>query len=145
MNIDLTFLRDSTEQDWEMAIDTAERRTDCQRDYDAAMAAWDAAEEALDAGDTGAALEHLETARALARSWGQDSYEQQAIEAVRDAADPNMVTIEEMPDQHVASHRAAGNWGRYPANGATRSRVSREEAERIMADDEDGYAHIVEE
>lgn len=61
------------------------------------------------------------------------------------SADPNMVTLETMPDQHVASHRAAGNWGTYPANGAVRERMTREDAEQIIADDEDGYAHIVDE
>lgn len=39
------------------------------------------------------------------------------------APDP-IVTLEETPDEYRASHRAAGNWGRYPANGATRRLVS---------------------
>jgi hypothetical protein len=57
----------------------------------------------------------------------------------------DMVTIETMPDWCRASHRAAGNWGRYPLNGAERRKVSRDEAEEIVAADEDGYDHIVEE
>ena len=48
------------------------------------------------------------------------------------------VTLETMPDCHRASHRAARNWGRYPANGAERSRVSREEAGAIVAADARG-------
>jgi hypothetical protein len=56
----------------------------------------------------------------------------------------NLVTIEEMPDHYRGSHRAAGNWGRYPANGATRREVSADEAEAIIESDPDGYAHIVE-
>jgi len=55
------------------------------------------------------------------------------------------VTIEEMPDCLRGSHRAARNWGRYPINGATRRRVSREEADEIVAADDDAYDHIVEE
>lgn len=53
------------------------------------------------------------------------------------------VTIEEMPDHHRGSHRAAGNWGFYPHNGATRRLVSREEADEIVAADPDNYASIV--
>lgn len=53
------------------------------------------------------------------------------------------VTIETMPDHLRSSHRAAGNWGSYPANGANRREVSLDEAEEIVAADEDGYDHIV--
>lgn len=56
----------------------------------------------------------------------------------------DVVTVETMPDCFRASHRAAGNWGRYPQNGACRERMPRVDAEQIVADDEDGYAHIVE-
>jgi len=59
------------------------------------------------------------------------------------SVDGDYVTIEEMPAHHRGSHRAAGNWGRYPGNGATRRRVSRDEAEEIVATDEDNYDHIV--
>jgi len=55
----------------------------------------------------------------------------------------DMVTIEEMPDHHRGSHRAARNWGVYPHNGATRRRVSRDEAEEIVESDADNYASIV--
>ncbi len=54
------------------------------------------------------------------------------------------VSVEEMPDHLRGSHRAAGNWGCYPHNGATRRQVTREEAEAIVEDDPDGYASIVE-
>lgn len=59
------------------------------------------------------------------------------------ATEQDMVTIEEMPEHFRASHRAARNWGSYPHNGATRRQVSREEAEEIVAADEDGYDRIV--
>lgn len=58
-------------------------------------------------------------------------------------ATDELVTIETMPDYLRASHRAARNWGVYPHNGAVRERVSREEAEEIVASDPDGYARIV--
>ncbi len=57
--------------------------------------------------------------------------------------DTDTVTVEEMPDHHRGSHRAAGNWGVYPRNGATRREVSREEADEIIAADPDQYASIV--
>lgn len=56
----------------------------------------------------------------------------------------DMVTVEEMPDDLRGSHRAAGNWGCWPHNGAERRLVTREEAEAIVSGDADGYAHIVE-
>lgn len=55
----------------------------------------------------------------------------------------DMVTVETMPDHLRGSHRAAGNWGTYPMNGAERSVVSRPEADAIVEADEDGYDHIV--
>lgn len=56
-----------------------------------------------------------------------------------------MITIEVMPDCWRESHKAARNWGIYPYNGAERIKVSEEEAQDIIANDPDGYAHIVEE
>lgn len=56
-----------------------------------------------------------------------------------------MVLVETMPECHRASHRAAGNWGVYPANGAERMLMTRDEAEELIEDDEDGYTHIIEE
>lgn len=56
----------------------------------------------------------------------------------------DMVTLETMPTCWRGSHRAAGNWGQYPQNGSERRTVTREEAEAIVAEDEDGYDHIVE-
>lgn len=55
-----------------------------------------------------------------------------------------LITIETMPDCHRASHRKAHNWGVYPHNGAEREEVSRADAELVVAEDPDGYAHIVE-
>lgn len=55
----------------------------------------------------------------------------------------DLVVIETMPDCWRASHRAARNWGRYPANGSERTLVTRAEAEEIVDADADGYDHIV--
>lgn len=51
--------------------------------------------------------------------------------------------VETMPDQYRSSHRAAGNWGVYPHNGAERAWMSLEEAEEVVASDPDGYARII--
>ena len=75
---------------------------------------------------------------------GDGESEVESEEIAPESDDSGMVTIEEMPDHHRGSHRAAGNWGRYPANGATRREVSADEAEAIIESDPDGYAHIVE-
>jgi len=51
--------------------------------------------------------------------------------------------VETMPEQHRESHRAARNWGTYPANGATREWMRTGDAEQTVEDDEDDYAKIV--
>jgi hypothetical protein len=56
-----------------------------------------------------------------------------------------LVYIETMPDQYRASHRAAGNFGEYPSNGAERAWMDRETAEGLVDADPDGYARIVRE
>lgn len=50
------------------------------------------------------------------------------------------VTIEIMPQCWRDSHKQAGNWGLYPANGAEHIEVSPEEAKQLLEED---YAHIV--
>lgn len=55
----------------------------------------------------------------------------------------SVVCVETMPEYLRESHRAAGNWGRYPGNGAERTWVSPSEASAIVAADADGYAHVV--
>lgn len=55
----------------------------------------------------------------------------------------DLVVVERMPDCWRGSHRAAGNWGVYPANGSERGVVTRAEAEGIVAADADGYDHVV--
>jgi len=45
------------------------------------------------------------------------------------------VLVEYMPEQHRASHEAAGNRGSYPSNGAQRIRVSRECAANMIRHD----------
>lgn len=56
-----------------------------------------------------------------------------------------IVVVETMPEWYRGAHKAAGNWGAYPHNGAERSTVTRDEADEIVASDEDGYARIVRE
>jgi len=65
-------------------------------------------------------------------------------------ADP--VVVERMPDHLRDSHRAAGNWGIYPHNGAERVIVERADTESWCYDAEadshsgieaDEYDHIV--
>jgi hypothetical protein len=55
----------------------------------------------------------------------------------------DLVILETRPDWCRDSHRAARNWGVYPHNGATRSLVTRDQAEMYVAEDPDGYARIV--
>lgn len=54
------------------------------------------------------------------------------------------VVVETMPDCWRASHRAAGNWGRYPSNGAVREEMTEDDADALIESDPDGYAHVVE-
>lgn len=53
------------------------------------------------------------------------------------------VIVEVMPEWARSSHRAAGNWGQYPLNGATRYVAEREDAEAECESDPDEYARIV--
>jgi hypothetical protein len=53
----------------------------------------------------------------------------------------DLVLVERMPDHLRESHRAARNWGVYPANGAQRVLMAREDAELAVEGDE--YDHIV--
>lgn len=55
----------------------------------------------------------------------------------------DLVLLERMPDQLRNLRREARNWGRYPHNGAERTVVSRDWAEQTVAEDNDGYDHIV--
>lgn len=68
------------------------------------------------------------------------------LQSLVDAAveDGTHVWVETMPDHLRASHRAAGNWGVYPHNGAERRLVEADDAEEIVEADPDGYARIVE-
>lgn len=145
---------------WEMAVDTAgpeydggsdEKAEKMQSLADSCDEAYDAAIETLEgqyADWARNARAHLEEARSLESEGGDSSHADSALEALADyiaedsESDDDMVTIEEMPNHLRGSHRAAGNWGRYPHNGATRREVSREEADEIVAADADGYDHI---
>lgn len=54
------------------------------------------------------------------------------------------VLVEWMPEYLRASHEAAGNWGRYPHNGAVRLRLESSCAELHGAYDDVPYCLIVE-
>jgi hypothetical protein len=55
------------------------------------------------------------------------------------------VVLEWMPEEHRASHKAAGgNFGVYPHNGAVRLRCERSCAERLVESDGPDWARIVE-
>jgi hypothetical protein len=53
------------------------------------------------------------------------------------------VLIETMPNHLRGSHRAAGNFGTYPANGSVREWRNAVEAEELVENDPDGYNRIV--
>ena len=53
------------------------------------------------------------------------------------------VIMETMPEWLRASHRAAGNWGTYPHNGAQRAIMLRDDAEDVI-DHDDEYDHTLE-
>lgn len=66
-----------------------------------------------------------------------------AIEAAAVELGVGLVVLEEMPGWARARHRAAGNWGAYPRNGAHRRLCDPDEAAEAVATDADGYAHVV--
>lgn len=53
------------------------------------------------------------------------------------------VLVEYMPEWLVSSHRAAGNWGEYPGNGALREWMDAAAAHELIDADADGYARLV--
>lgn len=52
-----------------------------------------------------------------------------------------LVLVEIMPEYLAASHEAAGNYGRYPDNGAVRYLATREAAEELC--EGSAYDHVV--
>ena len=84
-------LRTQSELAWETAVETAgpeypggseEREASMQSLADGCDDAWQRAEDALEAGDIGAAIEALEEARSLESEGGDDSHARRAIEIV---------------------------------------------------------------
>lgn len=53
------------------------------------------------------------------------------------------VVVEYMPEVWAESHRAAGNFGTYPYNGAKRVLMVESDAIERVSEDPDGYARIV--
>lgn len=86
-----------------------------------------------------------EAFRTYARAWAAtvERALKSGSKGVHATKKTGLVTVEMMPEYLKGAHRAARNWGVYPHNGAFRERVSREEADKIVAADPDGYAHIV--
>jgi hypothetical protein len=81
--------RTRTETSWDMAVDTADSPAKSRRadhDRDAAMDRWDAAIDAVEAGDYPASIEALQQAARLAAEWGDDSEERKALEMVEELA-----------------------------------------------------------
>jgi len=78
----LTQLRDYSDSLWCLAVDTCgdHRQTQCEAGKDAAIIAWDRAIYAAKAGDRTEAIEALREAASLAKQWGENSYESEAIE-----------------------------------------------------------------
>lgn len=133
---------------WEGAIEGAERdghdpdpveraSSDCANHYQAALYA-------IERNDTDGAIAALQWAQELEREYGDDAPAKSALAIVRGTANGDRVLLETMPDHLRESHRAAGNWGRYPVNGATRAMVDRAEAMESVASDPDKYSRIIE-
>ena len=55
----------------------------------------------------------------------------------------DLVTVEYMPEDLRASHRAAHNYGTYPHNGALRLHVTPACAERLTAGEDEADARII--
>lgn len=53
------------------------------------------------------------------------------------------VMVEFMPLDEVEGHVAAGNWGRWPHNGAVREIMYEDDALDVLRDDGHGYARII--
>lgn len=82
-------------------------------------------------------------ANGLTEYWGTDDDGSEWRVHMRDQELPTAaVVVETMPDHHRGSHRAARNWGQYPANGAVRRIMSRAAAEAMLGDEPE-YDHIV--
>lgn len=85
------------------------------------------------------------TAQRMANDRGETVYlYPMGVEGAKSVAIEPIVIVETMPDHLRDSHRAAGNWGAYPHNGAERESMSRAEADEVVEGDLDGYARIVE-
>ena len=59
----------------------------------------------------------------------------------KDYPSGTLLLIETMPAHLVASHKAAGNFGVFPANGAERSLVDAADVDTYLTDN--SYDHVV--
>jgi hypothetical protein len=83
------------------------------------------------------------SANGVTEYWGTNDEGNEWRVHMRDQQLPeDAVIVETMPDHHRGSHRAAGNWGTYPHNGAERRIMSRSDAEALLGDDPE-YDRIV--
>jgi hypothetical protein len=137
--------RRNSEASWDACIETSETDTRSQAAAGAADSCdveYCAAIESLLNGNAIDSLVHLEGARQLEAEWGDDAPAREATVAVARSV-ASLVVVETMPDHFRESHRAAGNWGVYPGNGACRTSVTPDEADKIIEADPDGYARVV--
>jgi hypothetical protein len=131
---DIRSIASLAEQDMSGEVDDSYARTGDAADT---IRRWYAS--ARSAGDTGL----IETVDRMGVMAAAQAYEAARRGSAHATMKGNLVTVETMPEYLKASHRAARNWGVYPHNGALRERVTRDEADEIVAADPDGYARIV--
>lgn len=95
------------------------------------------------ASDLSAASDDSVEANGLTEYWGTDDDGNEWRVHMRDQDLPeDAVIVETMPDHLRGSHRAAGNWGVYPHNGAERRIMTHSDAEALLGDEPE-YDHIV--
>ena len=95
------------------------------------------------ASDLSVECEDNVSANGMTEYWGTNDEGNEWRVHMRDQALPeDAVIVETMPDHLRGSHRAAGNWGVYPHNGAERRIMSRSDAEAELGDEPE-YDHIV--
>lgn len=81
----LSQLRDASRLCWEMAVETAEsdRQSPAEAAMESALGSWDAAINAVEDGQIATAILEMEHARRIAREWGDDAQERDALDLLR--------------------------------------------------------------
>jgi hypothetical protein len=100
-------------------------------------------DDCLEAAARDYASEHGLEAWEVAADWASDERDEIALTAPVEGELPeDAVIVETMPAHLRESHRRAGNWGRYPLNGAKRWIMSRADAEALLGNEPE-YGHIL--